>query len=107
MFVFFPRSDQLIIEMLLFISKSLLSGIRLYASLSFTHSCLYLSFESRFPPPFKGFEDLGFAMNPMIHIESQFPAQYFPSADWLHALPIFQLDACRFYGKYKRFDLIS
>ena len=46
-------------------------------------------------------------MNPTIHIESQFPAQYLPLADWLHAFPIFQLATCRLHRKYKRFVLIS
>ena len=46
------------------------------------HSHSHLEFS--FLPPFKGFEDLGFSMNPTIHIESYFPAQYFPPADWLH-----------------------
>ena len=58
-------------------------------------------------PFFKDFEDLGLDMNPTIHIESQFPAQYLPLADWLHVFPIFQLAACRLHGKYERFGLIS
>ena len=45
--------------------------------------------EFHFSSLFKDFEDLGFDMNPMIHIESQFPAQYLPPTDWLHAFPIF------------------
>ena len=50
--------------------------------------------ESRFPPPYKDFRDLGFAMDSTIHIKSLFPAQSLSYADWLHAFSNFQLVAC-------------
>ena len=110
----FLCSDQLIVEMMLSSVNSLtLHSVSNYSLLM--HFFLFLLFlsllvspyEILFSPFFKDFEDLGFDMNPMIHIEYQFPAQYLPLADWLHAFPIFQLAACRFHGKYKGFDLIS
>ena len=93
----FLCSYQLIVKMLL----SFANSFTLYTTIIF--SCTSLSFFSLF----KDFEDLGFDMNPTIHIESQFPAQYLLLTDWLHAFPIFQLATCRFHEKYKRFDLIS
>jgi hypothetical protein len=61
-----------------------------FFSFTHLHPLFFFNYlKSHFPPPFKDFGDLGFAMNPTTHIESQFPAQYFPSADWLHAFPIF------------------
>jgi hypothetical protein len=105
----FLCSDQLIVEMLLSPIKSLTlhSVFHYILPMHFFLTLSLLVIWNFIFSVFKDFEDLGFDMNPTIHIESQFLTQYLPPTDWLHAFSIFQLAACRFHGKYKRFDLIS
>ena len=76
----FLCSEQLIVEMLLSPANSLTIYfvshyiLLIHFFLSHIHNDKFFFLK-------KTIEELGFDMNPMIHIESQFSAQYLPLAD--------------------------
>ena len=69
--------------------------------------CITLSLKLHFPPPFKGFEDLGFGMNLRSILNLTFPLNICLMLICCMPRPFFSLAACEFHGKCKRFDLIS